>query len=109
MKTHRDCVGGPSGRREVAGDAAHRQTFPTHADGPHTRSVRRPAEAFGPFGVLADPKALWVAHGSRCPQFHAARSQSIFRAGRVGDGDGNQDLVGVSAVLSITAAADPLL
>ncbi len=63
MRTHRDRVGDPSGRREVAGDAAHRQYFPTHADGPHTRPERRLTEAFGPFGVLADV----VAHGSRCP------------------------------------------
>ncbi len=27
--THRDRVGGPSGRREAADDACHRQGFPT--------------------------------------------------------------------------------
>ena len=67
MKTHRDRVGDPSGRREVAGDAVHRQNFPTLSDGPHTRPERRLTEAFGPFGVLTDPKTPWGAHGSRCP------------------------------------------
>ena len=63
MKTHRDRVGEPSGRREVAGDAAHHPGFPTHSDGSPTRPERRLTEAFGPFGVLTDG----VAHGSRCP------------------------------------------
>ena len=63
MKTHRDRVGGPSGRRGVAGDAVHRQNFPTHSDEPHTRPERRPAEAFGLHEALADV----IAHGSRCP------------------------------------------
>ncbi len=62
MKTHRDRVCGPSGRRGVAGDALHRQDFPTPSDGLHTRPERRLIEAFGPFGVLTDG----VAHGSRC-------------------------------------------
>ncbi len=39
--THRDRVGGSSGRRKVAGDAVHRQNFSTPPDGPHTRSERR--------------------------------------------------------------------
>ncbi len=45
--TPRDRVGGPSGRRKVAGDAVHRQNFSTPADGPHTRPQRRLAKAFG--------------------------------------------------------------
>ena len=47
MKALRDRAGDPSGRREIAGDAAHRQNFPTHADGPHTRPERRHTKAFG--------------------------------------------------------------
>ncbi len=45
--THRDRVGGSSGRRKVAGDAAHRQNFSTPSDGPHTRPQRRLTKAFG--------------------------------------------------------------
>jgi len=63
MKTHRDRVCGPSGRREVAGDAVHRQNFPTPSDGPHPRPDRRLTEAFGLQEALTDV----VAHGSRCP------------------------------------------
>ena len=37
--THRDRLGGPSARREAAGDAVHRQGFPTLPDGPHRRSL----------------------------------------------------------------------
>ena len=33
--THRDRVGGSSGRRKVAGDAVHRQNFSTPPDGSH--------------------------------------------------------------------------
>jgi hypothetical protein len=45
--THRDRVGGSSGRRKVAGDAVHRQNFSTPPDGPHTRPERRLTKAFG--------------------------------------------------------------
>ena len=45
--THRDRVGGSSGRRKVAGDAAHRKNFSTPSDGPPTRPQRRLAKAFG--------------------------------------------------------------
>ncbi len=58
---HRDRVGGSSGRRKVAGDAAHppsaaaaprlrrtgRQNFSTHSDGPPSRPERRLTKAFG--------------------------------------------------------------
>ena len=37
--THRDRMRGPSGRREVSGDVAHRQDFPTPSEGPHMRSL----------------------------------------------------------------------
>jgi hypothetical protein len=63
MKTHRDRAGGPSGRREVAGDAVHRQNFPTPSDGLPARPERRLTGAFGPFGAQLGG----VAHGSRCP------------------------------------------
>ena len=45
--TQRDRPGDPSGRREVAGDAPHRQGFPTPSDGPPGRPERRLAKAFG--------------------------------------------------------------
>ncbi len=61
IMAHRDRVGGSSGRRKGAGDAAHppsaaaaprlrrtgRQNFPTPSDGPHTRPQRRLTKAFG--------------------------------------------------------------
>ncbi len=37
--THRDRVGEPPGRREAAGDAGHRQGFPTPSGGPPARSL----------------------------------------------------------------------
>ncbi len=45
--TYRDRPCGPSGRREAAGDAGHRQGFPTPSDGPQGRPERRLAKAFG--------------------------------------------------------------
>jgi len=45
--THRDHVCDPSGRREAAGDAVHRQGVPTPSDGPHTRPEGRLPKAFG--------------------------------------------------------------
>ena len=41
IRTPRDRVGGPSGRRGDAGDAGHRQAVPTPSDGPHTRPAGR--------------------------------------------------------------------
>ena len=52
--TPRDRVGGPSGRRNAAGDAVHRQGFPTPSDGPHGRPERRLPKAFG-------PRRAWLA------------------------------------------------
>ena len=54
--THRDRVGGSSGRRKVAGDAAHRQIFST----PPTGRIR---DRNGGLPRLSDG----VAHPSRCP------------------------------------------
>jgi len=45
--THRDRKYGPSGRRNVAGDAWHRQDFWTPSDGPYLRPKRRHTKAFG--------------------------------------------------------------
>ena len=49
--THRDRAGDPSGqragRREAAGDAGHRQGFPTPAGGSPARPERRFPKAFG--------------------------------------------------------------
>ncbi len=45
--THRDRAGDPLGRREAAGDAGHRQGFPTPAGGSPARPERRLPKAFG--------------------------------------------------------------
>ncbi len=45
--THRDRLCSPSGRRNAAGDAAHRQGFSTPSDGLHKRPERRLPKAFG--------------------------------------------------------------
>ena len=45
--THRDRVGDPPGRRGAAGDAGHRQGFPTPSGGSPRRPERRLAKAFG--------------------------------------------------------------
>ncbi len=57
--THRDRVGGSSGRRKGAGDAVHRQNFSTPSDGPHTRPERRLTKAFG------QERALWRCGASQ--------------------------------------------
>ena len=44
--THRDRTGDPPGRREAAGDAGHRQGFPT-PPAVHPRDRRRLPKAFG--------------------------------------------------------------
>ena len=45
--THRDRVGDPPGRRGAAGDAGHRQGFPTPSGGSPRRPERRLPKAFG--------------------------------------------------------------
>ncbi len=45
--THRDRAGDPPGRREAAGDAGHRQGFPTPSGGSPARPGRRLPKAFG--------------------------------------------------------------
>ena len=45
--THRDRAGAPPGRREAAGDAGHRQGFPTPAGGSPARPERGCTKAFG--------------------------------------------------------------
>jgi hypothetical protein len=45
--THRDRMRGPSGRRKVAGDVAHRQDIPTPSEGPRMRPERRFTRIFG--------------------------------------------------------------
>ncbi len=47
IKTHRDRAGDPPGRREAAGDAGHRQGFPTPSGGSPARPERRLPKAFG--------------------------------------------------------------
>ncbi len=65
--THRDRAGDPSGqragRREAAGDAGHRQGFPTPAHSPAAGSPARPErrfpEAFG--RPMALRRGAWLA------------------------------------------------
>ncbi|MEE8501019.1 MAG: hypothetical protein V3S27_10640 [Kiloniellales bacterium] len=47
IMTPRDRAGDPPGRREAAGDAGHRQGFPTPAGGSPARPERRLPKAFG--------------------------------------------------------------
>ncbi len=67
--THRDRAGDPPGRREAAGDAGHRQGFPTPSGGSPARPARRLPKAFGlpialrwgawlPMSRIAAPRAL---------------------------------------------------
>ncbi len=68
MKIHRDRVCGPSGRREVAGDAVHRQNFPTPSDGPPPRPQRRLPKAFGQRRARLPIRCIATAHApSRKP------------------------------------------
>ena len=65
--THRDRAGDPSGqragRRKAAGDAGHRQGFPTPSGGSPARPERRLPKAFGrrrawlPMSRIAAPRA----------------------------------------------------
>ncbi len=61
--TPRDRLCSPAGRRKAAGDAVHRQGFPTPSDGLHMRPHRRLAKAFGrrrarlPMHRIATPRA----------------------------------------------------
>ncbi len=66
--THRDHAGDPPGRREAAGDAGHRQGFPTPSGGSPARPERRLPKALGlpmalrrgarlPMSRIATPRA----------------------------------------------------
>ncbi len=74
--THRDRSGDPPGRREAAGDAGHRQGFPTPAHSPAAGSPARPERRLPKaFGQGADG----VPHGLRCPASprHALLAESL--------------------------------
>ncbi len=51
--THRDRAGDPPGRREAAGDAGHRQGFPTPAHSATAGSPARPEAASQGFRTLS--------------------------------------------------------
>ena len=68
IMTHGDRAGDPPGRREAAGDAGHRQGFPTPSGGSPARPERRLPKAFGrpmalrwgpwlPMSRIATPRA----------------------------------------------------
>ena len=80
--THRDRAGDrtgqPAGSREAAGDAGHRQGFPTP---PPIRPLSvRPPDRNGGFPRLSDgPILVDGAHGFRCPASlrHALLAESL--------------------------------
>ncbi len=81
--THRDRAGDPSGqragRREAAGDAGHRQGFPTPAHSPAGGSPARPErrlpKAFGQ-GADGVPHGFETGHvATDVPHRHATRSR----------------------------------
>ncbi len=57
--THRDRAGDPPGRREAAGDAGHRQGFPTPSGG------SRPARSCCAAWIAGDRLGLRPHHGLR--------------------------------------------
>ncbi len=71
--THRDRAGDPPGRREAAGDAGHRQGFPTPSS--NRLLPVRPRDRNGGFPRLLDG----VPHGLRCPAspHHALLAESL--------------------------------
>ncbi len=56
--THRDRAGDPPGRRKAAGDAGHRQGFPTPSGGSPARPERRLPKAFG--RPMAFRRGAWL-------------------------------------------------
>ncbi len=75
--THRDRAGDPPGRREAAGDAGHRQGFPTP---PPIRPLPvRPRDRNGGFPRAFGQGADGVPHGLRCPASlrHALLAESL--------------------------------
>ncbi len=78
--TPRDRPCGSSGRREAAGDAGHRQGFPTPPDGPHGRPEWRLAKAFGQRRAwlamhrIATPRAPCRKPWQAVPRGHYHRS-----------------------------------
>ena len=89
--THRDRVGGSSGRRKGAGDAVHRQNFSTPSDRPHTRSLWVMISAPWYKGETAD--RLGAGHGGRrvrgragANRAHRKRSASRRRTRRARQG-----------------------
>ncbi len=88
--THRDRPRGPSGRRETAGDAGHRQGLSTPSDGPRGRPERRLAKGFGRRRTrlavprTATPRAPGLKPWKAVPMSHYHRSLVLgprYRAG----------------------------
>ncbi len=69
IMTPRDRAGDRPGRREAAGDAGHRQGFPTPAGGSHARPERRFPKAW--------PNAC--GRGAWHPMFHIAAPRAPSR------------------------------
>ncbi len=75
--THRDRAGDPPGRREAAGDAGHRQDFPTPP--PNRPLPVRLRDRNGGFPRAFGQGADGVPHGLRCPASprHALLAESL--------------------------------
>ena len=88
--THRDRAGDPPGRREAAGDAGHRQGFPTPSGGSPARPERRLPKAFGrcrarlPMSRIATPRAPGRKPWEAVSMGHYQRSLVLGAGGRRG-------------------------
>ncbi len=98
--THRDRAGDPPGRREAAGDAGHRQGFPTPSHSPTAGSPARPErrlpKAFGlrrtwlPMSRIATPRAPSRKPWQAVSMGHYQRSLVLQRGTRV-EREGSED------------------
>ncbi len=97
--THRDRVGGSSGRRKVAGDAVHRQNFSTPSDGslfPSPRGSRgRPLHTVSGGHPPVGPRGRDPSDARDAPFF----IYSYFAV--MGKGGGGQETAGTDPVRAL--------
>ncbi|MCH8809793.1 MAG: DsbA family protein [Proteobacteria bacterium] len=96
--THRDRAGDPPGRREAAGDAGHRQGFPTPAGGSPARSL---------WGIINAP---WYKRLGAVEAYSRRLFQAIFvEGGAIAEADliGFAEDVGLDAQAFRTRLEDP--